>query len=256
MPYISKAELQAQQERAQWVGLSELVEIVQAESNCSIETAREQIRNALADGAIWPLHWEPAPPKSAYCHPRREGGGARIPGWHELMGLGEPGCPPPSVGDSGWADYRSVSHWQAVEIDWEQGQVLDDFERDAYPRMRKEWASVDLGAREPPKPQRPKWRTLLLDREACERFWPRCHAAPSPAIAPESRSGIRTTAAANAERTCEEWIATLTERPINKESAFKAAQNAVGNNLTRKAFERVWARAAPTEWKAPGRRKQ
>ena len=40
---VSKAELLAQQERADWVGLSELVEIVQAESDCSIEAAREQI---------------------------------------------------------------------------------------------------------------------------------------------------------------------------------------------------------------------
>ncbi len=171
MPYVSKAELQAEQERAKWVGLSELVRIVQAESNCSVETAHQQIRNALADGAIWPLRWESEPPESAYCH-RQRGSGVRFPSWSELMGLGEPGCPPPSEGRRGWADYRSVLHWQAVEIDWEQERVLDDFERNAFPQMRKDYRSADLGPDRPPRPRKAEWRTLWLDREACDRLWP------------------------------------------------------------------------------------
>jgi hypothetical protein len=251
MPYISKA----QQERARWINLIELVSLVQAEIGCGVEDARKQIQDALADSAIWPLHWEPAPRESAYCHIE-----AGRPTFADL-GFGEidrppPSPPPPSSKSRGWVDCRSVSHWQTVEIDWGQGRVLDDFERDASPRMRKEWLPGEFRLTRPPRPQKAEWRTLLLDREACKRLWPGRYAVPSPAVVPQSPSGIRTTTAAHAEQECEEWIATLTERPINKDLAFEAAQKAVGNNLNRKAFERAWAKVAPSEWKAAGRRKK
>jgi hypothetical protein len=77
------------------------------------------------------------------------------------------------------------------------------------------------------------------------------------AAAAELPSGIRTNQAASAERECKEliqrWTATGS-RPANKEAAFLAAQKEVGiiGHLSRKAFERAWARAAPEDWKIPG----
>jgi hypothetical protein len=54
MPYISKAD----RERARWLCLPEVVALVQAAYGCSAEQAQTQIREALRDGAIWPLHAE------------------------------------------------------------------------------------------------------------------------------------------------------------------------------------------------------
>jgi len=82
----------------------------------------------------------------------------------------------------------------------------------------------------------------------------RGHGTDSPAITP---SGIRTATEEKAEAACGEWIAGLTERPRNKETAFadaKAALASVGE-LSFKAFERAWANRARPEWKRPGRRK-
>ena len=241
MPYFPKRHVQ-------WIGLVELVQLVQTESECDVEAARDQIRNALVDGAICPLDWEPAPTLSIFCRVRYE---------FHVRARGIPIYPPPlspEVRDY-FIDTRRLLHWRDVEIDWRRGLVLDDFALDAYRHMDSSMMAY-LGGHNLPPPYSHEWRTLWLDREACERIWPRHHVAPSPAVAAESPSGIRTTAAAEAERACEKWITTLTVRPINKEAAFEAAQNAVGNKLTRRAFERVWAKTAPIAWKGAGRRKR
>ena len=250
MPYIPKG----QRGHDTWIGLAELLEIVQAESECSIEAAREQIRSALADSAIWPLDWEPAPPPSTYCRTK----------FGPLAShYGKPIRPPPpcSKNLANFQDLRSALHWHDVEIDWEKGRVLDDFEREAYKRIGIHL--VIPGNIEPTRlrypQQKPELRILLLDREACEQLWLPRYAVPSRAVAPQSPSGILTTAAAKAEQECEAWIKAVKERkerPTNKETAFEAARNVVGDNLSQKAFDRAWAKGAPTEWKEPGRRKQ
>jgi hypothetical protein len=70
-------------------------------------------------------------------------------------------------------------------------------------------------------------------------------------------SGIRTTTDEQAEAACGEWLAALKERPRNKETAFTDAKSAVARpgQLSRKAFERAWAKSVRPEWKAAGRRK-
>lgn len=62
--------------------------------------------------------------------------------------------------------------------------MFDDFERAAYPALRKLWRDDDpmVGSdagyssrarpHAPPKPRRSVWRQLLLDRAACEAIWP------------------------------------------------------------------------------------
>ena len=68
-------------------------------------------------------------------------------------------------------------------------------------------------------------------------------------------TGIRTTTDERVEAACGDWIAAPTERPRNKETAFADAKAAVEHigALSRKAFDRAWARRAPPEWKHPGR---
>jgi hypothetical protein len=73
---------------------------------------------------------------------------------------------------------------------------------------------------------------------------------------PTPPSGIRTNRAADAERTCEKWLAVLEERPKNKAAGFKAAVASCGGDLSLKAFEGAWARAVLPEWKRAGRRKK
>lgn len=132
MPYVSKAELQAQQERAQWISLSELVEIVEAESDCSIEAAREQIRNTLADGAIWPLRWEPEP---LYGYTP-----------HKIPMLGPP---------------VANVHWRKIKIDWESSRIFDDFEIVRRKALIAELRKYDEPVRpDLLSPRRSMWRTL------------------------------------------------------------------------------------------------
>jgi hypothetical protein len=71
-------------------------------------------------------------------------------------------------------------------------------------------------------------------------------------------SGIRTIQASQAEAACEAWIGQLKDRPKNKDTAFADAKAAIdkGGWLSRKAFERAWANAAPIEWKRAGTRKK
>jgi hypothetical protein len=78
-----------------------------------------------------------------------------------------------------------------------------------------------------------------------------------PAGHQDALLGIRTTTDESAEAECGKWIAGLTARPRNKETAFETAKAAVANigQLSRKAFDRAWAIQAPRDWKNPGRRK-
>src|SRR4051794_4888987 len=111
MPYASK-------KRAQWIDLIELVKLVQGESSCSVVEACDQIRDALADGAIGPLEWEPAPNPSRYCMAR---GNIRARAYERM-----PICPPPLPPEirEYFIDERRASHWRYVKIDWERGWVL------------------------------------------------------------------------------------------------------------------------------------
>jgi hypothetical protein len=81
--------------------------------------------------------------------------------------------------------------------------------------------------------------------------------SPGPDPLPATPAGIRTTKALKAERACEHWIRSQKERPASKDAAFELARAAVKTEgtLSRNAFDRAWANAALTEWKAAGRRK-
>ena len=160
MPYISKG----QRGHAQWLGLAELLEIVQVESECTAEAAAEQIQNALADSEIWPLDWEQAPAPNAYCHTKYA---------PQAADFGKPVRPPPPCSKNlvDFVDRRSSLHWRRVRIDWKQGRVLDDFEHEAYRRIGRNLAGP-FGPIQMPRPRSPEWRTLMLDRKACERLWP------------------------------------------------------------------------------------
>lgn len=159
MPYISKRH-------AQGIGLAELVELVQAESGCSAEAACNQIRDALVDGAAGPLRWDPPPPPSPYCR--------SIFGKQALAGGKPTDLPPPSPETyHDFKDVRDVSHWQDVKIDWKQGRVLDDFEHHIYRKHEGDLSYIMGWYPEGyPKPRNPEWRTLWLDRKACEQVWP------------------------------------------------------------------------------------
>jgi hypothetical protein len=155
MPYIPKAQLKAQLERSRWISLADLVPIIRGVDDCTVEDAYQQIRDALADGAIRPLKWEPAPPPEP---PKR--GRIRFPGYT-----------PAPPGEN--------SHWRKVKIDWENSRVFDNFEtvrRKALIAEMREHDGPVLDGHSYPRtllPAQPsKWRTLLFDREACARIWP------------------------------------------------------------------------------------
>jgi hypothetical protein len=74
----------------------------------------------------------------------------------------------------------------------------------------------------------------------------------APALPP---SGIRTTQAEKAEEACRTWVSGLSGRPANKDKAFESAQAAI-TGLSRKAFDRAWANAAPSDWRKAGRPKK
>ena len=71
-------------------------------------------------------------------------------------------------------------------------------------------------------------------------------------------SGIQIIRAVDAEGACRDWIANLNERPANKDEAFAEARAAVAGigPLSRKAFDRAWAAAAPVQWQSAGRRRK
>lgn len=79
-----------------------------------------------------------------------------------------------------------------------------------------------------------------------------------PTARPPTPAGFRTTSAVTAEDACREYIAALSERPQNKETAFVEAREAVksSGHLSRKAFERAWRDKAPSAWLKAGRRRK
>jgi hypothetical protein len=93
-----------------------------------------------------------------------------------------------------------------------------------------------------------RWLAAASDRQSGPNTMPQ--AAPP--------SGIRTNKAETAETACREWLAGVTERPPSKDVAFEEARDVVKQigPLSRKAFERAWAREARAEWKRGGRRRK
>jgi hypothetical protein len=68
--------------------------------------------------------------------------------------------------------------------------------------------------------------------------------------------GYRTQQDQRAEVACENWLVSTDLVPKDKDAAFLAAKAAVAaiGPLSRKAFDRAWAHAAPAAWRQPGRR--
>ena len=83
-------------------------------------------------------------------------------------------------------------------------------------------------------------------------------AAPSADdLKPLPPSGIRTTRAVDAERRCAELIVGLSDSDRKpKDAVFTAAKKHCGEALSRKAFDRAWANAAPAAWKRGGRHRK
>jgi hypothetical protein len=144
------------------------------------------------------------------------------------------------------------------------------------------WVDWDSGQVILPKVPRQPFTPTLTAADFFGHFMPRGYgAAESPGAAPQSLeksmaeagepqeaaaertvapqlSGIRMTSDEKVETACGEWIAGLTERPRNKDTAFADAKAAVAHigALSFKAFERIWANRAPGDWKKPGRPKK
>jgi hypothetical protein len=106
-------------------------------------------------------------------------------------------------------------------------------------------------------------RAFAVERDEVLKLW-RPSDQPVTVIAAQSAGddqrplpalplGYRTNRAEDAEGACEAFLREMTTRPENKEAAFEAARNHCGEALSRKAFDRVWAKAAPTAWKQAGR---
>ncbi len=59
------------------------------------------------------------------------------------------------------------------------------------------------------------------------------------------------------QKRCEDWIkakASAGEGPFKKDALFEEARRSLEGQLSRRAFERAWAAAAPEDWKKPGRK--
>lgn len=93
MPYVSKAERQ----RADWRTLAEAVAHIRLRDKCDEAAARQQLRDALADGALGALRWEDG--QATPCV-----GGATMP----------TDTPPGSIPAS-------------AQVDWGAGTVLDEW---------------------------------------------------------------------------------------------------------------------------------
>jgi hypothetical protein len=172
------------------------------------------------------IEWHAGPPKGdyyaeAHAHPAQLGAGYHRHEWEDLAISG--------------ADlerlYASRSTDQALL-------------RDALEQAVAAWEAKADPRGEPPPEQdasAPALQEVATDRTA----------------APHA-SGSRTTTHERAEVACGEWIATLTQRPRNKETAFADAKAAVAQigMLSYKAFDRAWANKAPAHWKKPGRPKK
>lgn len=71
-------------------------------------------------------------------------------------------------------------------------------------------------------------------------------------------SGVRFMTDKRAEEACNEWLAQQKVAPRNKETAFLEAQEQVKGigALSRKAFDRSWAKSTPDEWRRPGAKRK
>lgn len=105
-------------------------------------------------------------------------------------------------------------------------------------------------------------RGFVVERDEVLKIWPFINAdaiagersgADDCPSAPVFTPGFRTNRAEDAERACEVFIDGMVERPQNKDTASEAARSHCGEALSRKAFERAWAKSAPAAWKHPGR---
>jgi hypothetical protein len=125
MEYISKGE----RELAQWMSLGEVEAFVLGRfPSCGSEGARQQIRAALGDG-MFSLRWDVRPEV-----PTGRAGGASV----------EERLPP-----------RRHKRWQDARINWDSGEVLDDFYLTAE-------AIADGHA---------KWRRLLIHCISVRAVW-------------------------------------------------------------------------------------
>jgi hypothetical protein len=100
MPYLSP-----EQNRANCWILPEITARICSIKGCSTKAAHQQIRDALADGRLWPLLWDPSPPPRNVC----------------LDGITVESASPP----------RRHQHWRGVRVNWRLGRVLDDFDLSA-----------------------------------------------------------------------------------------------------------------------------
>ena len=106
MPYLSIAE----KERQLWMTLPEAVAHVRSVERCELQEAQQQIRKALADGAIL-TRWEGNGPIEVL-----DDGGLKYKG---------PRSPP-----------RADKMWLAIYLDWDSGAMVDAFE------LLLAWATV------------------------------------------------------------------------------------------------------------------
>jgi hypothetical protein len=80
-------------------------------------------------------------------------------------------------------------------------------------------------------------------------------ASASPAAG--ARPGVRTTRQAKAQADCERWLRALIangEQPSKRSAAWSLAEQEFGQNLSKRAFDRVWDSVATAEMKKPGPR--
>lgn len=105
-------------------------------------------------------------------------------------------------------------------------------------------------------------RGFVFRREHVLRLWPaddeRLAAGPADRTSAPIGYGYRTNREASAEEACASWFSGLDRAPGNKDATFAAARAAVDyiGPLSRKAFDRAWARSAPSNWRRPGRRRK
>ncbi len=146
--------------------------------------------------------------------------------------------------------------YDGARIDWDSGRViLPRIPRQPFtPTLTtaefvRHFMRSGLGATEAPRTEATSAEKSTADAGEPQEVTTERAMALHP-------TGIRTTKDERVEAACGDWIAAPTERPRNKETAFADAKAAVAHigALSRKAFDRAWARRAPPEWKHPGRR--
>jgi hypothetical protein len=179
MPYLSLAE----RERSAWCTIREVIAHIRTSDHCGRGSARRQLRKALTDGVLAPLRWKNEAPRIIWPPDARLRGeltmlDARLGG--ELT---MPDDRPPSPD----------LNWGHVAIDWRTGRVLDIWDDDI-------WAD------------KPRYRVLLIRRDALSRVWPE----PAPPAAPEAAS-------AAAEKKATEYLTGLMKagRPTQSKAEYR-----------------------------------